>query len=77
MNKNLPLYFDLLNDDFEKEIYEDSEVDELRNFSKLIIEFTDHLESLYYDFFNSSHITIDLISDYIIGVTNTILSKFF
>ena len=26
MNKNLPLYFDLLNDNFEKEIYEDSEV---------------------------------------------------
>ena len=73
INKNLPLYFNLIND-----IYTENEQEQLEfvNFGKLILEFTDNLEDLYYNFYNTSHITIDFIQDYIISVTNTILSKF-
>ena len=48
----------------------------MSNFSKNILEFVEHLESLYYDFFNSTHITLDLIQEYIINFTNNLLSKF-
>ena len=72
INKNLPLYFDLLIDNIENNDSEDS----FMNFGKTILEFGDHLETLYYDFFNSTHITLDLIQEYIINVTNNLLSKF-
>ena len=73
INKNLPLYFNLINDNYSEN---EQEQLEYMNFAKLILEFTDNLEDLYYNFFNTSHITIDFIQDYIISVTNNILSKF-
>ena len=75
INKNLPLYFDFLNDKYDV-IGGDEEQIEMCNFSKIILEYTEHLEDLYYNFFNSTHITLDLIQDYIISITNNILSKF-
>ena len=73
INKNLPLYYSLLVDN-----PQDNNLDEnsIANFGKTISEFVDHLETLYYDFFNSTHITLDLIQEYIINVTNNLLSKF-
>ena len=73
INRNLPLYFDLLYDNVEQN--NDNE-NSMSNFGKTILEFVDHLESLYYDFFNSTHITLDLIQEYIINITNNLLSKF-
>ena len=73
INKNLPLYFNLITDNFSENIQEQSE---FSNFTKIILEFTDNLEDLYYSFYNTSHITIDFIQEYIITVTNNILSKF-
>ena len=76
INKNLPLYFELLSDKYDAEpSWEETEID-LWNYNKMIIEFTDHLEDLYYNFFNSTHVTLDLIQEYILSVTNNILSKF-
>ena len=77
LNLNLPLYFQLLSgkyDDDENEA-EEEEIS-FCNFNKMILEFTDNLEDLYYNFFNSSHITLDLIQEYIISTTNNILSNF-
>ena len=68
INKNLPLYFNLINDNYSEN---EQEQLEYMNFAKLILEFTDNLEDLYYNFFNTSHITIDFIQDYIISVTNS------
>ena len=76
INKNLPLYFELLSDKYDVEISGEEEELELINFSKMIVEFTEHLEDLYYNFFNSTHITLDLIQEYILSFTNNILSKF-
>ena len=73
INKNLPLYFDLLVDNFEAN---DENENSIANFGKTVLEFVGHLENLYYDFFNSTHITLDLIQEYIINVTNNLLTKF-
>ena len=73
INRNLPLYFNIINNNYSDNAQEQSE---FMNFTKIILEFTDNLEDLYYNFYNTSHITIDFIQDYIITVTNNILSKF-
>ena len=73
INKNLPLYFNLIIDNYSDIEQEQTEFSE---FIKIILEFTENLEDLYYNFYNTSHITIDFIQDYIISVTNNILSKF-
>ena len=76
INKNLPLYLELLSDKYDVEpSWEEAEID-LWNYSKMIVEFTDHLEDFYYNFFNSTHVTLDLIQEYILSATNNILSKF-
>jgi len=73
INKNLPLYFNIINDTYSEN---EEEQTSFLNFTKVILEFTEHLEDLYYNFYNASHITIDFIQDYIISVTNDILLKF-
>ena len=73
INRNLPLYFNLIIDNYSEIEQEQIEFSE---FIKIILEFTDNLEDLYYNFYNTSHITIDFIQDYIISVTNNILLKF-
>ena len=73
INRNLPLFFGIISDNYSENEQEQSE---FLNFTKVILEFTEHLEDLYYNFYNTSHITIDFIQDYIITVTNNILSKF-
>ncbi len=73
INKNLPLYFDLLINNLPIDTENENSIS---NFGKTISEFVDHLETLYYDFFNSTHITLDLIQEYIINSTNNLLSKF-
>ena len=75
INKNLPFYFNFMNDKYSPLKGEEEHI-EMYNFSKIIIDFTDHLEDLYYNFFNSTHITLDLIQEYVISITNNILSKF-
>ena len=75
INKNLPFYFNFMNDKYSSLKGEEEHI-EMYNFSKIIIDFTDHLEDLYYNFFNSTHITLDLIQEYVISITNNILSKF-
>ena len=76
INMNLPFYFNFLNDKYDDDnIPEEGHIN-IYNFTKIIMDFTEHLEDLYYNFFNSTHITLDLIQDYIISVTNIILSKF-
>ena len=67
INKNLPLFYDLITD---------NEKEEFLIFGKNCIDIVENLESYYYDFFNSSHITFDIIQDYIISSTNMLLSKF-
>ena len=67
INKNLPLFYDLITD---------NEKEEFLIFGKYCIDIVENLESYYYDFFNSSHITFDIIQDYIISSTNMLLSKF-
>ncbi len=74
INKNLPLYFDIINESYSSESIEEN--NQFLNFTKIILEFTDHLENLYFNFYNKSHITIDFIQEYIISVTNNILTKF-
>ena len=76
INKNLPLYYDFLGDKYDIKNAGEEEQIKMCNFSKIILEYTEHLEDLYYNFFNSTHITLDLIQDYIISITNNILSKF-
>ena len=66
INKNLPLFYDLITD---------NEGEEFQIFYKSCTDIVEHLESLYFDFFNSSHITFDLIQEYIINTTNNLLSK--
>ena len=73
LNKNLPLYFDLLIDNLGSD---NENENSMANFGKTILEFVDHLESLYYDYFNFTHITLDLIQEYIINMTNNLISKF-
>ena len=73
INKNLPLYFDLIYNNYG---HNNDNENSMSNFSKSILEFVEHLESLYFDFFNSTHITLDLIQEYIINITNNLLSKF-
>ena len=75
INGNLPLYFDFLNEKYDIKNIGEEQI-EIYNFNKIILDFTEHLEDLYYNYFNSTHITLDLIQDYIISVTNNILSKF-
>ena len=67
LNKNLPLFFEL--------IIDNKESDEYQIFGKNCINIVDHLESLYFDFFNNPHSSFDLIQDYMIKSTNNILSK--
>ena len=76
MNLNLPLYFQLISEKYEDENIAGDESIEFYNFSIMILEFTETLEDLYYNYFNSSHITLDLIQKYVISGTNNILSKF-
>jgi len=76
INKNLPLYFNLLFFKFDDDKITEEEQMNLYDFTKMILEFTDNLEDYYYSFFNSTHITLDLIQEYIISVTNNILIKF-
>ena len=77
INLNLPLYFELLSDKYDKDYNaEEEEMFQFSSFNKMILEFTDNLEDLYYNFFNSAHITLDLIQKYVISATKNILSKF-
>ena len=66
MNKNLSLFYDLITD---------NESEEFQIFYKNCSDIIEHLESLYFDFFNFSHITFDLIQEYIVNSTNNILNK--
>ena len=65
-NKNLPLFYDLITD---------NEKEEFLMFGKNCDDIVENLESYYYDFFNTSHVTFDLIQEYIISSTNILLSK--
>ena len=67
INKNLELFYDIITD---------NEKDEFLIFGKNCIDIIENLETYYYDFFNSSHITFDIIQEYIISSTNMLLSKF-
>ena len=67
INKNLPLFYELITD---------NENEEFINFYKNLNGIVENLESLYFDFFNSPHITFDLIQEYLVTSTNDILSKF-
>ena len=75
INPNLPLYFILL-DNRIKENDSDSDEKNIYNFKKNILEYVEHLETFYYDYFNYNHITLDLIQEYIINITNNLISKF-
>ena len=76
INKNLPFYFELLSDKYNEEKLNDEEQMDLYHFTKNLLEFTENLEDLYYNFFNSTHITLDLIQKFVISMTNSILRKF-
>ena len=67
MNKKLPLFYDLITD---------NEGGEFHEYYKKCSDIVEHLESLYFDFFNSSHVTYALIQEYIINITNDLLTKF-
>ena len=67
INKNLPLFYELITD---------NENEEFINFGKSLNDIVENLESLYFDFFNTSHVTFDLIQEYLVNATNNILSKF-
>ena len=66
-NTNLPLFYDLITD---------NEPDEFQIFYKNCNDIEDNLESLYFNYFNLSHITFEQIQEYIINITNELLSKF-
>ena len=67
INTNLPLFYDLITD---------NEPDEFQIFYKNCNDIEDNLESLYFNYFNLSHITFEQIQEYIINITNELLSKF-
>ena len=66
INKNLPLFYDLITD---------NEKEEFLIFGKKCNDIVENLETYYYDFFSSSLITFDNIQEYIISSTNILLSK--
>ena len=69
INKNLPLFYELIAND------ESDETTEFQIFYKNCSDIIEHLESLYFGFFNFSYISFDLIQDYLINITNNLLSK--
>jgi len=73
INPNLPLYFILLDNKIKEN---DSDENSIYNFRKNILEYVEHLETFYYDYFNYNHITLDLIQEYIINITNNLINKF-